>query len=1385
MKQTFLKFLKTTISICVIIAALDLLVDNPYSQKLFSLYLNKIITRKTNLSVNIESISLSLFPLGVDFYGVQVYPNLPAVGKDTSATAMRVKIRVSLSSLFLGSPKVKLLAIEGLNLRLPAHFQPELLVKKDKHETPLDWPIVNLKLENSQLFLEMENESKEKNQIHLNDINTHLTFTHLRQFTGTFGIGSLSFDNSHQSFVRSTEWKGEIKLSGENISFKTLDIHDHYYKIQSHWSGFLSTRNPKSKYLRMNGKVSLNANLKFLEKTFQLEKTHGQAKIESNVFVNVPLNNIKDSSFLADGFLQAYDAYLSDIRVYDSTAKFAADNNGILFKDARIVIDKKEHASLTGNIAFNEKVDFNFKGSIYDFSLSKIISSFGPKFDVVDFKANTNNIAFGGTGKPFKMHLTGLGELEKIEFPPLDIPKKRYPKAPNCYANINLDFTTERLDFNNSHVLCFTPGENHKVHPPKDDNFKIPPSAFFGSRVKLHEYVDFDKGPHLSLSGQDVDLGLAQNFLQVDINGKVDVLTKIYEKNKILSISNEFSSKAFTFEKAEYPPTTGKIFVHEDFLEWKNIVSSNGKTVIKTPEGKYSWKNDLLDFHISAQNVSEDITAPSLALFKQEGLSKLKFSILTLDGHFTIPIDNPKLSAWDADTQIEHLSFENLELFRNLKFRNKVQKHDFLFENIDGYLGDLHWKGHLKYKKKSFEELLHPSDEIELDLRNYPEDRKSDFNTFPFVSQYISSLHLEGKPEFESKIEGPLNNLNGFLEARIKKFTSNQYPLYTLQLKAFLSKSQLKLFTTQPGDNFIGRIDLDLSKKEVPFKSLLTFKQFDLRPFTPSLFKKDARNFAYLSAQYSSSGNFKNFWKSIGYLKIEDFYMSYAPLTIGSIEPYQIRNLAPATIEMGQNGWSFKDKKNLIIKNNNLEFEFKLKNSNPPKNLGLYLESSLNLSDLPKFSKMFQSAHGKIYMNSSYLGPMEDIKINSRLYTKKSVDEKNNENISIGLTNLNPAFENLNVDLVYEKGVVSIKELSARKGKGSIHALGTYTSDKSKDGTHVQIVLNQAALDLSVPYLKTLHTLLSGNIVISGKEKPYNMDGNIKVIKAETDTFLDLEGEILKEYSSRRAFAYNFVEKKQPLFNLNIGLEANKSIEIKSRSLSTTLSSALNIKGNTEKPIVNGHMTIDKGRFRYKRDFVITQGEMVFDNPLKNDPKLNIVAKSQVNTYTITIYISGDSSKPLVDILVDPATKNDGSIITKLDAIVLMSTGNLPATDRSQQDTRGVVVSTGLNLYAAQLPFNKFNELTGQKFISPYVNYTTDEQGNPVPQLNVPIQLSEMIEAIIQTIPNKTSATVQVPLHDNISLSGSASSIQRTTDSAQENYQTQSGFDLKFVFPFK
>lgn len=1369
---------------CLVMAVLDLIVDNPYSQKFFVMQINKLISKDTNLIVTFESLDVNIIPLEVNLFGIQVKSE---TDKDANLQAIQLKIKISISSLFLDKPKIKLVHIDGLNVFIPHNFQGNILKKNvdlKKKPNPLSWPVKKMTLENAQIILNLSDDPSKNTRMQLAGLNTTVNFKDLDSFISKFTLDQFNFASEGKTYFHNTKAEGEMLLDNDRISLSNFHITDRHFSFLSGWNGRLFLKKNEH-YLRLDGQMNLTANLEILERLLDWKDTHGGATVRSKVFINIPFSKPKETTFEAEGTVKAFDGYLQDIRIHDSTSNFSATNNGIKFKDTRLVIDKKEHAHLEGTLNFTDKVDYNFNGRVWDLSLSQIVSSFGPKFDVVDFKVFSDNISFGGTGSPYDMHLKGQVELANLDFPPLKINRDQYPRTPHCYANLNLKFSTQRLHFQDTDTLCFLPPERYIPNAPKNKNYSLPSGALFPSRIQIREYIDFDEGPHFTLSGSQIDLGLGQSFLQLDMGGTTEVLSRIYETKGNLSITNTFSSRDLTIKKIPYGNLKGTLNVLDHSLEWKNVEGGDGIYQVYSKDGFYDWKEDILSFHAKAQNVPKLLMSESLTLFNNPDLNKVGFSVKDIDGHATIPLLSLPDTQLDLRGDITDLTYDGKDIFQELRFKNSTKNRIFTFNEVEGRFGEFEWKGELTLKKKDFQTFLHDHDELDVHIASRSQSKiRDDFKNLPFLAEYLTPHGLSGQIDLDAKFKGPLSQLNGHFDLKLHHVSTFQYPLYSLNLKGFLNKSQVQIYANQPGDSLLGRLDMDLSKKEIPFKWTLNFKQFDLRPFTPTVFNKDARNYAYLSAEWSWAGNFQNIWKSKGFLQLDSFDVGFFPPTNASLEPLIIKSDKPARILMTEQGWSLANKESFRIFGEGTEIEMKLKDSRPPHRMGLFVNSTFHLSSLPKLSPLFQSGSGNLYMESSLDGPVDKMKFKSHLYSKKPNPETKEDMLSVSVTDLSPAFQDMVVDIIFENEMLFVQEFSARKGKGSLRIDGHHDIANLGMGSNLRLIMNQLALDLSLPYLKTVHVTLDGNLILSGKERPYKLDGNVKIARAQTDKFLDLEGEILKEYSAHR-IGTGFQEEKKPLLLFNLAIDANKSIEIKSRSLTTTLSTSLSLKGTSEKPTLSGLINVDKGKFRYKRDFVITHGEMIFDNPLRNDPKLNIIAKAQVGTYVVTIYISGDSSKPLVDILVDPSTKDDGSPISRLDAIVLLSTGRLPQIESRSQDARGIVVSTGLNLYASQLPFDKFNELTGQKFISPYVNYTTDEQGNPVPQLNVPLHISDFIEAIIQTIPNKTSATVQVPLHDNISVSGSASSIQRTTDSAQENYQTQSGVDLKFTFPFK
>ncbi len=1386
MKARLRHFIVGLVMVGAAMAVLNVLIDNPYTQKFFAAYLNKVISRETYLSVNFSSMDLSIFPLEVNIFGVQASSTLDR-DKDVSASAVQVKIRVSILSFMLGKPSLSLIHVDGLNLRLSSDMQGTFFkerLRSSKKSNLDSWFINRVSLENAQVLFNASGPEKKGSHIHISALNGSLTLKEWDDVKGDLDIGSISLFHSGKEQLRETSVKSLFRWHHNQITLDSLLISDPLFQLKAQLKGILALDASKPRYMRVEGSTEVDADLQILEKLLNWKKTHGHARVHSKLFVNIPYPKIEDSSFFMDGFLEAENGYLSDIRIYDSTSHFYADNNIINFKDTKIIINKEEKAHLNGNIHLNEKVDFDFKGRVKDLSLSKIISSFGPKFEDVDFLTYSDNIAFHGTGEPFKMELEGQAEIVNIDFPLIKIDRKKYQRAPACFTNLNLSFNSRRMDFNDSEALCFIPSENHIPSPPKSKNFVISSSFLFRSTLLLRDYIDFEEGPHFTILANKAQLALAQSFLQTDLSGTANVVTRIHEKNKKVHISNELTAQNFQWGKIPFGNLKTNLEVVDNRVEWTKLESSDGQFQIQSPKGSFEWGKDVLSFDIRAKHIPKNMSSDLIGLIDHDHVSKFHGAIEEIDASVQIPISKISEISLNGRAKIKDVDYDGRGIFKNLSFTNRSAHQIFHFKDIQVESGPVKMSGEFKYTKRGHGEIFDKDDEMEILISDLKDEVKAeDFKDIEFLSKYFEPLNLRGRLNINAQVKGPLKRLGGFIDMSVEDFSARKIPLSPLKFKGFINHSRLQVYVSQPGDNFLGSLDFDFDGKGVPFKWFLGLKQFDLRPWTPEFFNKDARNYAYTTLELSLSGTLDRFWQSTGYLKWGDLNIGYFPDSHEIVEPVYLRASHSATILIKNGELNLEKDQTFKVLGEDLEVDMKLSKSQLPKKVGVHVNSVLRLSKLKRLFPLLQSAEGTLFGKLSLEGAVDDLNVKARLYSK--VPEKDEKAVMISTVDYNPAFENVKVDIVYENHLIQIKELSANKGRGRIRVEGDYDLVGDVKRSQLKLNFDQASFDLNVPYLKTMYTTIGGDIIISGNERPYKVDGNLKIIRAQTDRFLDIESEIIKEYAAGHSAYNTFQKNKKPLFNLNLAIEATKSVDITSQSFGSTLSGNVNVRGTNEKPILNGFVSVDRGKFRYKRDFTISRGELVFDNPLKNDPKLNMVAISQIGNYSVTIFMSGEASKPLVDINVDPSTKDDGSAISRLDAIVLLSTGRLPETDTRSQDARGVVVSTGINLYAAQLPFDRFNELTGQRYVSPYVNYTTDDQGNPVAQLNVPIHITDLVEAIIQTIPNKTSASIQVPLHDNISVSGSASSTSRTTDTIQESTQTQSGFDVKFTFPFK
>ena len=193
--------------------------------------------------------------------------------------------------------------------------------------------------------------------------------------------------------------------------------------------------------------------------------------------------------------------------------------------------------------------------------------------------------------------------------------------------------------------------------------------------------------------------------------------------------------------------------------------------------------------------------------------------------------------------------------------------------------------------------------------------------------------------------------------------------------------------------------------------------------------------------------------------------------------------------------------------------------------------------------------------------------------------------------------------------------------------------------------------NLAAPVVRTLDTMLSGHLSVSGNQAPFDLKATCASSALATRN-VDLRREIVDAFRRSNAAGVNTTN-ATPLFNFDVSAQGSGTIGLDSSSYHVSASSQLRLIGTSVRPLVTGHVELDEGRFFYKRQFQITRGNIGFTDASRNDPTLDIVATTTVSPYRVTILVGGTASHPTVDLNVDPPTREDGHRLQALMPVVL------------------------------------------------------------------------------------------------------------------------------------
>src|SRR3990167_448884 len=295
------------------------------------------------------------------------------------------------------------------------------------------------------------------------------------------------------------------------------------------------------------------------------------------------------------------------------------------------------------------------------------------------------------------------------------------------------------------------------------------------------------------------------------------------------------------------------------------------------------------------------------------------------------------------------------------------------------------------------------------------------------------------------------------------------------------------------------------------------------------------------------------------------------------------------------------------------------------------IDYSILHSFLPEELQSIFSGDGKF----TYTGDLDNGIITGKLCL-------NNGSIFLGHTANLISQINADVNLDFNKSFIGIPTSFCQLHKGSISIKDGYISYKNS------LWPLSASLPLTIDELfigwQKMAEIFSGDIVVSsdGKEPPC-LSGFISIDKTSLNNNI-LSGRLRKEISH---LFHQSTQIESPLM-LDVILQSKEPITIQTDLLSTKALVDLTIKNSSINPNISGSIELQGGwiAFPYTK-LNIRQGSIHFLPEQPYNPLIEIIAKNTIKDYKITLYVTGSTQDPMINLKSTPALTDEqiGSLL--------------------------------------------------------------------------------------------------------------------------------------------
>ena len=263
---------------------------------------------------------------------------------------------------------------------------------------------------------------------------------------------------------------------------------------------------------------------------------------------------------------------------------------------------------------------------------------------------------------------------------------------------------------------------------------------------------------------------------------------------------------------------------------------------------------------------------------------------------------------------------------------------------------------------------------------------------------------------------------------------------------------------------------------------------------------------------------------------------------------------------------------------------------------------------------------------------------------------------ALAYDDLPTGLSDLNGSLTFNENHLQVESLSARTGGGTLNVTGSISYYQRQ----VVFDLKGTAQEVRLRYPPGISSTTNADVRFTGTNASSTLSGELTVMKLAMTPGFDFGS-----YLERAKLSSPGPQASSPLNRIKLDLRVTTTPELQMQTAMAKLSgdADLRVRGTAARPAVLGRIDILEGEVFFNgAKYRLERGDVIFTNPARIEPILDLEASTRVSDYDVSIGVNGTADKLNVNYRSEPP-------LPSADIIALLALGRTREESTSLQNS--------------------------------------------------------------------------------------------------------------------